>query len=138
MADEVQSAAPEPTVAELLKNKKPKDRVSVGWFNIRSGEVVYTDKPPQIKGYIESSDMGVNKQSDKGWRLDPEWVNKLRKARRDRALMATLSKMSGGEVTDMNVLVAVFESESMAFAEVGAESEDTPFEQEYLDKIRQK
>jgi prenyltransferase beta subunit len=87
---------------------------AIDWFNIKTGETVYTSRPAQIKGLIESSDLGVNRQSDVGWRLGKEWVAKLRKARNNREMMANLGKMSGGDVTDTQLLVAIFSIEATA------------------------
>ena len=42
----------------------------IDFFNIKTGETIYVRRDAQIKALIESSDMGVNRQSDMGWRLD--------------------------------------------------------------------
>lgn len=111
---------------------------AIDWFNIKTGETVYTSRPAQIKALIESSDLGVNRQSDAGWRLGKEWVAKLRKARNNREMMANLGKMSGGDVTDTQLLVAIFSIEAEADKQTNLDKEDAPFEQEYLDSIRPK
>lgn len=113
-------------------------KLAIDWFNIKSGETVFTSDPPQIKALIESSDLGVNRQSDQGWRLGKEWTKKLRKARTDRPLMAELSKKSGGDVTDTQILVALFEQEYQAEVQMIRNKDDAPFEQEYLDSINPK
>jgi len=112
--------------------------VAIDWFNIKSGEKIKTARPAQIKALIESSDLGVNRQSDKGWRLGAEWVKKLNRGRQDRALIASLGKMSGGEVTDTQLLVAIFSQESQMQSQLDAHEDDAPFEQEYLESIRPK
>jgi len=111
---------------------------AIDWFNIKTGETVYTSRPAQIKGLIESSDLGVNRQSDVGWRLGKEWVAKLRKARNNREMMANLGKMSGGDVTDTQLLVAIFSIEAEADKQTNLDKEDAPFEQEYLESIKPK
>lgn len=111
---------------------------AIDWFNIKTRETVYTSRPAQIKGIIESSNLGVNRQSDVGWRLGKEWVAKLRKARNNREMMANLGKMSGGDVTDTQLLVAIFSIEAEADKQTNLDKEDAPFEQEYLDSIRPK
>jgi hypothetical protein len=110
----------------------------IDWFNIKSGETVLTSRPAQIKALIESSDLGVNRQSDKGWRLGKEWTRRLRNGRNDRTLISSLSRMSGGDVTDTQLLVALFEREAAADKQEQIHDDDAPFEQEYLDSIKPK
>lgn len=117
-----------------MDNKK----TAIDWFNIKTGETVYTSEPPQIKALIESSDLGVNRQSDAGWRIGKEWYAKLRKARNNRSLMAELGKLSGGDVTDTQLLVAIYSREAEADKQAQLDQEDAPFEQEYLDSIKPK
>lgn len=109
----------------------------IDWFNVETGERVYTKRPAQIKALINSSDLGVNRQSDKGWRLGKEWVKKLRAAYNDKALMSELSKASGGEVTDVQVLIALFDRESAAEKQAEARDNIAPFEQEYLESLKE-
>lgn len=116
-----------------------KKEVAVDWFNIKSGEEIKTKRPAQIKALIESSDMGVNRQSDKGWRLGKEWVAKLRKGRQDKVLMGELLKLSGdGTVTDTQLLVTLFQRELEAAREAERYAEEAPFEQQYLESIKPK
>lgn len=112
-------------------------KTAIDWFNIKTGETVYTDRPAQIKALIESSDLGVNRQSDMGWRLGKEWFNKLRKARSNRALMSELGKLSGGDVTDTQLLVALYAREAEADRQTQIDQDEAPFEQEYLDSLKQ-
>lgn len=111
---------------------------AIDWFNIQTGEKVYTARSAQIKALIESSDLGVNRQSDRGWRLGAEWTKKLRAARANRPLLAELGKLSGGDVTDTQLIVALFEREAEADKQAEQIAQDAPFEQEYLDSIRPK
>lgn len=118
---------------------KEKETTAIDWFNIKSGETVYTKRPAQIKALIESSDIGVNgRKSDKGWRLGKQWTWKLRNARNNRSLMAELSKLSGGEVTDTQLLVALFEREKAADEQAKMHTDDAPFEQEYRESLEPK
>ena len=110
----------------------------IAWFNVKTGETVYTERPAQIKALIESSDLGVNRQSDRGWRLGKEWTRKLRSARNDRNLMSQLGRMSGGDVTDTQLLVALFQREAEADKQQALDKDDAPFEQEYFDSIKPK
>ena len=82
--------------------------------------------------------MGVNRQSDMGWRLGKEWVQKLRVARQDRQLMQDLAvKFGGNEVTDRDLMVAVYSREQNAEKQAKKYEEDAPFEQEYLESIKE-
>ena len=109
----------------------------IDFFNIKTGETIYVRRPAQIKAIIESSDMGVNRQSDVGWRLGKEWVAKLRVARQDRQLMQDLAtKYGGNEVTDRDLMVAVYTREANAEKQAKRYEEDAPYEQEYLDSIK--
>lgn len=111
----------------------------VDFFNIKTGESIYVKRPAQLKALIESSDMGVNRQSDMGWRLGKEWVQKLREARLDQALMQDLAvKYGGKEVTDRDLMVAVYQREINAAKQAKRYADDAPYEQEYLESIKPK
>lgn len=110
----------------------------IDFFNIKTGETIYVRRDAQIKALIESSDMGVNRQSDMGWRLGKEWVQKLRVARQDQQLMQDLAvKFGGNEVTDRDLMVAVYSREQNAEKQAKKYEEDAPFEQEYLESIKE-
>ena len=110
----------------------------IDFFNIKTGETIYVRRDAQIKALIESSDMGVNRQSDMGWRLGKEWVQKLRVARQDRQLMQDLAvKFGGNEVTDRDLMVAIYSREQNAEKQAKKYEEDAPFEQEYLESIKE-
>lgn len=109
----------------------------IDFFNIKTGETIYVRRDAQIKALIESSDMGVNRQSDMGWRLGKEWVAKLRVARQDRQLMQDLAvKFGGNEVTDRDLMVAVYSREQNAEKQAQKYENDAPYEQEYLESIK--
>lgn len=111
----------------------------IDFFNIKTGETIYVRRDAQIKALIESSDMGVNRQSDMGWRLGKEWVAKLRVARQDRQLMQDLATRFGGtEVTDRDLIVAVYTREANAEKQAKRYDNDAPYEQEYLESIKPK
>ena len=111
----------------------------IDFFNIKTGETIYVRRDAQIKALIESSDMGVNRQSDMGWRLGKEWVGKLRVARQDRQLMQDLAvKYGGNEVTDRDLMVAVYSREQNAERQAKRYENDAPYEQEYLESIKPK
>ena len=111
----------------------------IDFFNIRTREEVWVKRPAQIKAFIESSDMAVNRQSDVGWRLGKEWVQKLREARNDSQLMNELTrKYGGGEVTDRDLMVAVYNRERNAAKQAQKHKNSAPYEQEYLESIKPK
>ncbi|HPR10660.1 MAG TPA: hypothetical protein PLJ04_03700 [Candidatus Saccharibacteria bacterium] len=111
----------------------------IDFFNIKTGETIYVRRPAQIKALIESSDMGVNRQSDVGWRLGKEWVHKLRQARTDRALMDKLTEKYGGDdVKDRDLLVSVYQRELKYENQVKKYEEVAPYEEEYLESIKPK
>lgn len=111
----------------------------IDFFNIKTGETIYVRRDAQIKALIESSDMGVNRQSDMGWRLGKEWVAKLRVARQDQKLMQDLAvKFGGNEVKDRDLMVAVYTREENAEKQAKRYEDDAPYEQEYLESIKPK
>lgn len=119
-----------------MKNSTSK---GIDFFNVKSRETVWVRRPAQIKAFIESSDMGVNRQSDVGWRLGKEWVQKLREARQDSQLMNELArKYGGGEVKDRDLMVAVYKRELNAEKQAQRYTDNAPYEQEYLESIKPK
>lgn len=111
----------------------------VDFFNIKTGESIYVRRPAQLKAIIESSDMAVNRQSDVGWRLGKEWVQKLREARLDQTLMQELTvKYGDAEVKDRDLIVAVYRRERNMAKQAQRYANDAPYEQEYLESIKPK
>ena len=110
----------------------------VDFFNINTGETIWLDRPAQLKAAIESSDLGVNRKSDRGWRIGQQWKNKLRQARNDRQFMDALSVKYNGEVTEAQLLVAVFVREARAAKQAKNYSDEAFFEQQYRDSIAPK
>jgi hypothetical protein len=117
--------------------KEVSELKGIDFFNIKTGETIYVRRPAQIKALIESSDMGVNRKSDVGWRLGKEWVQKLREARADRQLMAELAtKFGGAEVVDRDLMVAVYNREVNAIRQAKKYADSAPFEEQYLQDIK--
>lgn len=111
----------------------------VDFFNIKSRETIWVRRPAQLKAIIESSDMAVNRQSDVGWRLGKEWVQKLREARLDQQLMQELAvKYGDAEVKDRDLIVAVYQRERNMAKQAQRYANDAPYEQEYLESIKPK
>lgn len=117
-----------------MDDNQPK---GIGFFNVKSGETHYARLEPQIQAYINSSDMGINasREQDFGWRLEPEWVKKVKAFRRDENKMERLVSRNGGQkVTTTQILYAIYGEQLRAAAE-RAEEEGSPFEEEYLQNI---
>lgn len=112
------------------------DSTKIDFFNIKTGETVRLNRPAQIRAAIESSDMGVNRRSDMGWRLGKEWKARLRKARQDRELMSALATMYDGEVTESQLLIEVFKRELRAEKQAKLYADDAPYEEEYRASIK--
>lgn len=120
-----------------MQDSTPK---GIGFFNIKTGETHYARLEPQIQAFINSSDLGINasRGQDFGWRLEPEWVNRVKKFRRDEPKMETLVSRNGGQkVTTPQILYAIY-GEQLRAAFERAEEDATPFEEEYLQNISSK
>lgn len=117
-----------------MEDNQPK---GIGFFNIKSGETHYARLEAQIQAYINSSDMGINASRDQdfGWRLEPEWVKRVKAFRRNESKMEALVSRNGGQkVTTVQVLYAIY-GEQLRAAQERAEEEESPFEEEYLQNI---
>lgn len=120
-----------------MDDNQPK---GIGFYNIKTGETHYARLEAQIQAYINSSDMGVNasREQDFGWRLEPEWVKRVREFRRNEAKMEALIARNGGQkVTTVQVLYAIY-GEQLRAAQERADENEAPFEQEYLQSISDK
>lgn len=115
-----------------------KTKLGIDWFNIKTGEEIITRRPAQIKALIESSDLGINRRSDRGWRVGKKWYNKLQRARQDRAFMEKLYEKYGEDVSDANVMVAVFQRELRAEKQAERRRNDAPFEEQYRKSLNSK
>lgn len=123
-------------------NNKQEEKESVapkgiGFFNIKSGETHYARLEAQIQGYINSSDIGINasRGQDFGWRLDSEWVKKVRQFRNNSTKMELLAAKNGGEApTDVQIMYTIYGEQLRQF-EQQLEDNESPFEEEYLKKI---
>lgn len=117
-----------------MEDNQPK---GIGFFNVKSGETHYARLEAQIQAYINSSDMGINASRDQdfGWRLEPEWVKKVKAFRRNETKMEALVARNGGQkVTTVQILYAIY-GEQLRAAQERADEDDAPFEQEYLENI---
>lgn len=120
-----------------MNDNQPK---GIGFFNIQTGETRYAQLEAQIQAYINSSDMGINASRDQDfyWRLEPGWVKAVRAYRRNETKMERLTERNGGKkVTTTQVLYAIY-GEQIRAAQERAGEEETPFEEEYLQKINTK
>lgn len=120
-----------------MEDNEPK---GIGFFNIKSGETHYAKLEAQIQAYINSSDMGINASRDQdfGWRLEPEWVKKVKAFRRNETKMEALTNRNGGQkVTTVQILYAIY-GEQLRAAQERADEEESPFEESYLADISDK
>lgn len=117
-----------------MSDNKPK---GIGFFNIKSGETHYARLEPQVQGFINSSDMGVNasRGQDFGWRLEPDWVQKVKTFRRNETKMAFLTDKNGGKSPTITQILYSVYGEELRAAQQRAADEENPFEEEYLQKI---
>ena len=121
----------------MNEDNEPK---GIGFFNIKSGETHYAKMEAQIQGYLNSSDMGINasRGQDFGWRLEPEWVKRVKDFRRNETKMELLTARNGGQkVTTVQILYAIYGEQIRAAQEQNDEN-DAPFEEKYLSDISSK
>lgn len=105
----------------------------IGFFSVKTGETHYAKLEPTIAAYINSSDMGINasRGQDFGWRLDAEWVNKVKAFRRDRMQMQLLTAQNSGQKpTTIQILHFLYGEELRAYQEE-VEEHENPFEDQY-------
>ncbi len=114
-----------------------KEPQGVGFFNIKSGDTHYCKLEPTIAAYINSSDLGINatRGQDKGWRLAPEWVKKVRQFKADDRKMEELSKGYGGNTPSTTQILRAIYSEELRSYEVAKQEGDAPYEEQYLQDI---
>lgn len=120
-----------------MENNQPK---GIGFYNIKTGETRYAQLEPQIQAYLNSSDMGINASRDQdfGWRLEKEWVLRVRAFRKNETKMELIASRNGGQkVTTVQILYAIYGEQLRAAAE-RAEENENPFEEEYLESISSK
>lgn len=114
-----------------------KKKHGITFYDMRTGEESIVSRPAQIKAYVESSDMGVNRQSDVGIRLGAEWVKKIRKAKKNGAFMQEILKQYGKSFKDVDILIELYSREATAIAlQQIEESDDFAFEDAYLSSIK--
>src|ERR1035437_2519120 len=107
-----------------------KEPAGIAFFSLKTGETHYGKLEPTIQAYINSSDMGINasRGQDFGWRLDAEWVKRVRAFRRDRTQMAILTaKNQGNKPTTTQILYYIYGEELANYYEEQEEHEN-PFE----------
>lgn len=122
----------------MQEDNEPK---GIEFFNIKTGDTHFCKLEPTIQAYINSSDMGINasRGQDFGWRLAPSWIKKVREFRADETRMANLGAKLRLEEDEspslIQILYAIYGAELRA-ARVAAEEHENPYEEEYLQQIR--
>lgn len=112
----------------------------IGFFSIKTGETHYCKLEPTIQAYINSSDLGINasRGQDYGWRLDPEWIKKVKAFRRDATQMSILTaKNQGQKPTTVQILYYLYGEQLQAYFESQEENEN-PYEEQYRAAIAKK
>lgn len=121
----------------MTTREEPK---GIGFFNIKSGDTHHAKIEPTIAAYINSSDMGINasRGQDYGWRLEPDWVKRVKAFRRDTMQMQILSARSNGQKpTTVQILYYLYGEELRAYNE-DLEEHENPFEEQYQKDIANK
>lgn len=120
-----------------MDNKTVEAPKGIPFFSIRTGETHYGKLEATISAYINSSDIGINasRGQDYGWRLAPEWVQKVRDFKRDSTKMSILTtKLQGQKPTTVQILYYLYGEELARYFE-SMEDQENPYEQQYLDAI---
>lgn len=119
----------------MSKDNEPQ---GIPFYRISTGETLYAKSDPQIQGFINSSDMGINasRGQDFMWRLAPEWVKMVRKFRLDEAKMERLADKNGGKAPTVTQILYAIYGEQLRAAKQRAEEEAAPYEEQYLEAIK--
>jgi hypothetical protein len=120
-----------------MQNQPVKEPTGIPFYSIRTGETHFCKLEPTIAAYINSSDMSVNasRGQDYGWRLDADWVKKVRAFKRDNTQVSILTAKNGGQKpTTVQILYHIYGEQLQRFFE-SQEEHENPFEEEYLEAI---
>lgn len=124
----------------MLEERKLQEPEGIAFFSIKTGETMYAKLEPTIAAFINSSDMGINasRGQDYGWRLDPEWVKKIRAFRADEDAMdrlaAKLRLEDGQSPSTTQILYYIYGRQVRAYLQSLQEYEN-PYENQYQDAI---
>ena len=109
----------------------------IPFYSVKTDEIHWCKLEPTISAYINSSDMGINasRDQDYGWRLAPEWVEKVRTFKRNRQQMQILTAAQDGQKpTTVNILYYIY-GEQLANYFNQMEDNENPFEEKYRQMI---
>lgn len=118
----------------------PEEPKGIPFFSINTGETHYARLEPTIQAYINSSDMGINasRGQDFGWRLDAEWVKKIRDFRTDDtkvdALAAKLRLEDGESPNTIQILNYIYGRQVRSYLQKLREDE-SPYAEQYQQDI---
>lgn len=113
-----------------------KEPEGIAFFSVQTGETMYGRLEPTIAAFINSSDMGINasRGQDYGWRLDPEWVKKIRAFRADEDSMDRLSAKlrleDGQSPSTTQILYYIYGRQVRAYLQ-RLQEEEQPFAEQY-------
>lgn len=128
------------TEREKARGVDPNAPRGISFYSVKSDETRYARTSAQIQGYINSSDRGINasRGQDKGWRLDAEWVKKIRDFKNDEDKMDTLAAKlrleDGVSPSSIQILHYIYGRQIRAYARRRGENENE-FEQKYLKQL---
>lgn len=109
----------------------------IPFYSVKTDEIHWCKLEPTISAYINSSDMGINasRDQDYGWRLAPEWVEKVRAFKRNRQQMQILTAAQDGRApTTVNILYYIY-GEQLAEYYSQMEDNENPFEEKYRQMV---
>lgn len=121
----------------MSNNVEAQEPQGISFFSIRTGETHFGKLEPTIAAYLNSSDLGINasRGQDYGWRLAPEWVQKVRDFRKDPTQMSILTAKNGGQKpTVVQILYYMYGRQLQEFYESQEENEN-PFAEKYARMI---
>lgn len=109
----------------------------ISFFSIRTGETHYGKLEPTIAAYLNSSDLGINasRGQDYGWRLAPEWVQKVREFRRNPVQMSILTAKNGGNKPSVVQILYYIYGEQLQDYFASQEENENPFAEKYARMI---
>lgn len=120
-----------------MSNQLVEEPKGISFYSIRTGETHYGKLEPTIAAYLNSSDLGINasRGQDYGWRLSPEWVEKVRKFRRTPTQMSILTAKNGGQKpTVVQILYYMYGEQLQDYFE-SQEEHENPFAEKYARMI---
>lgn len=120
-----------------MSNQTVEEPQGISFFSIRTGETHYGKLEPTIAAYLNSSDLGINasRGQDYGWRLSPEWVEKVRAFRRNPVQVSILTAKNGGQKPTVVQILYYLYGEQLQNYFASQEENENPFAEKYARMI---